>query len=725
MRSDSIPSNPQSDRRDRIFRLGLLLICTLFSLGALIFPYSLRQISFPLKAGDVAPQDIQAPYALTYQSTILTEQAKVDALKSIQPIFLPIDPAISRLQIEKLKAALAYISNIRADAFSTQAQKINDLGLLSEIQIRQEIRETILSLNDSRWQTIQQETINVLEQVMRNTIREGQVSQAQRNVASLISFSISQDQAIVVSELVIPFITPNSLLSQEQTNAAQQEAISKLKPVERTYATGEIIVRRGQIISPTAFEALQAYGLIQNQSGVQNIIASISLAGIAGALAGLYVYRRRISVFSRNVNLLLMALFFLFFLFSARFIIPNRTILPYLFPLTAFGLTIGSLFSMEVGLVFSIFLALLTGYGMPNSLELIIFYILTSLSGILILGKGRRIINFFWVSIAIGVTGGAVILSFRLPEAITDAIGLATLTGVSFLNGLASASLTLLFQFLFAQILGMTTSLQLLDLSRPDHPLLQFLLRNAPGTYQHSLLVANLAEQAAEAISADSLLVRVGCLYHDIGKALNPSFFIENQVPGKIDSHDDLEPTMSASTIIHHVTDGIELAKKHRIPLRIRDFIREHHGTLLTQYQYARALEQANSNSEEINADLFRYPGPKPRSRETVILMLADGCEAKARADLPKNEDDLRKLVRKVVDYLQSQEQFDETALTLKDLHTVTESFIKTLLNTYHPRLTYPEIRSAQITTPIQKTIKDHENDLETEKQSQNAETLT
>lgn len=179
--------------------------------------------------------------------------------------------------------------------------------------------------------------------------------------------------------------------------------------------------------------------------------------------------------------------------------------------------------------------------------------------------------------------------------------------------------------------------------------------------------------------------------FSHIGKAVNPFFFVENQVPGKIDSHDDVEPAVSAATIIDHVNNGVELARKYRIPNRIQDFIREHHGSLLTRYQYTKALEQANG--APVDAEQFRYPGPRPRSRETVLLMLADGCEAKARADIPKTDEELRSVVTKVVDYLRGEGQFDETALTLKDLHLVTESFVKTLRNTYHPRIAYPELK--------------------------------
>jgi cyclic-di-AMP phosphodiesterase PgpH len=689
-----------SVNRDRIIRLLLLMVTTLLALGAMIFPFSLRQTSFPLKEGNVAPQDIQAPYAISYPSQVLTEQAQKVAQAAVQPIYLNVDPAITRRQIEKIRTALNFITSVRADTFSNLAQKTTDLASMQDIQIKPDVANKIMTLSDSRWDVIQQETLSVLEQVMRNTIREGQVWDVQRNIPTLISFSIPQDQAVIITELVTPFVVPNSLFSAEKTNAARDDAVKDVKPISQSYSSGEIIVRRGQIVNLVQIEALQSYGLIQNQGVTQNLLAAAAVSVLIGLLTGLYVYRRKVSAFGRIANVLVIATVFLIFLYSARFIIPNRTILPYLFPLPAFGLTIGSLFSMEIGLVFSVFLGVMAGYGMPNSVDLTLFYILSSFCGILILGKGHRIINFFWAGIAIGLSGSAIILGYRLTDTFTDAIGVTTLMGSVLINGLASASLTLLFQFLVAQLLGMTTALQLLDLSRPDHPLLQYLLRNAPGTYQHSLQVANLAEQAAEAINGDSLLVRVGCLYHDIGKALNPAFFVENQVPGKIDSHDDLNPSVSASTIIEHVTKGVELARKHRIPSRIQDFIREHHGTLLTRYQYAKALELAGDDRAKVDQELFRYPGPRPRSRETVLLMLADGCEAKARADIPKNDDDLRALVRKVVDYLRSEGQLDETALTLRDLHLVTESFVKTLRNTYHPRLAYPEMRSGQSTAP-------------------------
>jgi hypothetical protein len=258
-------------------------------------------------------------------------------------------------------------------------------------------------------------------------------------------------------------------------------------------------------------------------------------------------------------------------------------------------------------------------------------------------------------------------------------------------NGVASSSLTILLQYFLAQFLGLTTPLQLMEISRPDHPLLQFILRNAPGTYQHSLQVANLSEQAAEQIGADTLLTRVGALYHDAGKALKPFYFIENQVSNSVNLHEELDPVTSARIIIQHVKDGLDLADKYRLPRRVKDFIAEHHGTMITLYQYYQAVEAAGGDENLVDEEEFRYPGPKPQSRETAILMLADSSEASVRAERPKDEDELRALLKKVIGNRLATGQLDETKLTLNDLDKIVESFTATLRGTYHPRIEYPK----------------------------------
>jgi putative nucleotidyltransferase with HDIG domain len=300
-------------------------------------------------------------------------------------------------------------------------------------------------------------------------------------------------------------------------------------------------------------------------------------------------------------------------------------------------------------------------------------------------------VQYLYAGVAIAAAGMAVIVAYRLPFSETDWVGLATLLGAAAFMGLASASLALPLQYLLAQFLGLTTPLQLLEISRPDSRLLSYYLQRAPGTYQHSLQVANLAEQAAERIGADALLTRVGALFHDVGKALNPLYFVENQPPSRIDSHDDLDPEVSAAAIIEHITRGVELARRYRLPRRLQDFIREHHGTLLTRYQYNRAVELAGGDASRVDESKFRYPGPTPRSKETALLMFADGVEARARAERPTNADEVRALVRSVIESRRKDGQLDEAPLSQRDLTAITESFVNTLSVTYHPRLDYPK----------------------------------
>lgn len=683
----------RTQANSNLFRLLLLALTCILAFAALILPIAIRTTTYAVEIGDVASQNIQAPSTLSYVSEVLTEQARQEAETAITPVYLPADPSITRGQIEKLHITFNYINTVRADTYATTEQKLADLQAIENGLIHADLAEQLLNLSDSRWETIQQEALNVLEQAMRNTIREDQLLDAKRNLPTLISFSLPQDQAAIVSELVTQFIVPNSLRSEEQTELARQEARNAIKPISSSFVAGETIVQRGQVITPEIWEALKQYGLIQPHKNLQSILSAAILVILIGAFLVLYFSKRKFSPLNDARSLIMIAICLLVFLFGARLVVPNRTVVPYLFPLAAFGLTISSLYSFEIGLVLSLVLSTLTTYGLSYGLELTLYYLIGSLAGVLVLGRGRRLANFFVAGLAVGAAGSAIILAYRLPDSITDWIGIATLVLAALLNGVASASLTLLLQYLFSQILGMTTALQLLDISRPDHPLLQFILRQAPGTYQHSLQVANLAEQAAEAIGADALLVRVGAIYHDAGKALNPSFFIENQVPGNIDSHDDIDPTLSSSTIVHHVQDGVALARKYRLPPRIQDFIREHHGTQVTRYQYMKAVEKAGGDPSAVDPAMFRYPGPPPRSRETALLMLADGCEARARSELPKSEEELREIVKKVIDYCQREGQLDNTNLTLRDLHLITESYVHTLFNTHHPRIQYPEAR--------------------------------
>ena len=685
-----MPARTLVSTRIRILQIILIVAVSLVSFVTLTTPIALRPTTQALDVGDVSQITMQAPRDIEYVSDVRTEEARKAAESAVQPVYTPPDPAIARQQIEGLRTALQYITSVRDDIVLTTAEKKSKLVALSDVRLELETIDYLTLVSDPRWEIVQSESLRVLEQVMRRAIYEDKVETAQAGVSSFVSLTLNEQQSALVTELVTAFVVPNSFFSEELTTAARQAAREAVKPIVRTYKAGETIVPAGEVITPADMEAFQQLSMIRPGQRWEDMLGAAAIILLSAVLVPLYFFRRKRSVVVNNPrSILVIAIIFIVFLIGAR-LFTNRTLAPYGYPLQAAGLLITALFGLEAGLVIAIPLCLLAAYGLPNTLDLAPYYLLTSLIGLLVLGPVRRFWGFVRAGIAISLSGLVVLMAYRLPFFSPDWLGIVQFIGIVSFAGFAAASITLLLQYLLAQTLGLTTAFQLLDISRPDYPLLQFLLRNAPGTYQHSLQVANLAEQAAEKIGADPLLTRVGAQFHDIGKALNPTFFIENQIPGNVNKHHDISPEESAATIIRHVTDGIQLAKKYRLPRRLHDFILEHHGTLITRYQYTQAMDAAGGDVTKVDIEDFRYPGPRPNSRETALLMLADATEARARAEGPTTDDDLRALVRSVIETVQKFSQLDDTLLTLRDLNLITESFATTLRGTYHPRIQYP-----------------------------------
>ena len=677
------------------YRWILIIFTSILSFSSLILPIALRPAAFPIQVGQVSPNTIVAPTTLTFISEVQTNRAKNDAAKMVSNRYFPADPGITRTQIDNLQIALNFINSVRSDVYSTKQQKLDDLLKTKSLNLTEESANLILSLSDSRWQLIAQESIAVLEQVMRNTIRDEQINEYRSSLPSIISFGLTEDQSTLVRELVIPFITANSLFAEDETELARQKAIDSVEPITRTLVTNQTIVSRGQIVTEEQYEVLQFFGLVKPQSKTQDFVSATSIVLIMVFFVIFYFRHRRLSILHDLRSITVIAIGFLIFLFGARFLIPNRAIIPYFYPLPAFAIILATLFNLEIAIIFSLSLGMLAAFGLPNSLDLSLFYMITSFFAAISLGKGKRFTSFLYAALGIAVSGSLVLLAYKLTDPLSDMLGLATLIGVSFLNGIASASIALMIQYLLSQLMGLPTPLHLLDISRPDHPLQKYLLQHAPGTYQHSLQVSNLAERAAEAIGANPLLTRVGTIYHDVGKTSNASFFIENQIPGNINPHNDMDEILAAQTIIQHVKDGVKLAEKYHLPSRLKDFILEHHGTQITRYQYNRALSNNNNGETAIDPSLFTYPGPKPQSKETALLMLADGCEARARAELPANTEAISILVNKVFEHVLKEGQLDNSTLTLRDISTIKESFITTLSNLHHPRIQYPETPSS------------------------------
>ncbi|RLD06746.1 MAG: hypothetical protein DRI56_07650 [Chloroflexota bacterium] len=682
----------------------MMLVAITLSWFAVSWPLSGTLSVVTIKEGEVASQDILAPYAISYISEVLTNESKEQAASNVTDVYTFRDTGVARQQLQHLRAALNFIQTVRGDEYATQEQKLADLAALEGIRLTPETAQAILELNDTRWQVVRQEAIVVLEQVMRSTIREYELEKARRNAPSLVSLSLPEDEVAIVSEIAAAFVSPNSLYNEEQTEIAREEAREGAAAVTRSIAAGETILRRGEIAQAEDIEALEQVGLLTSTMGEDEQAGVSAIVALATVLVILF-FRAYPAITYQLKKLLLLVGLLMIFLILGRLVIPGHVVIPYLFPITAYPLIISVLIDRKTALFTIVPLAILMTYGLPNALDLTLYYTLGGIIGVLALRRSQRIATYLVAAGFISAAGASVIVAYRIFSSGTDWQGLITLVGASIFSGVASAGLTILIEYTLAPLLGLTTTLQLMDLSRPDQPLLQLLLREAPGTYQHTLQMSNLVEQAAERLGANSLLARVGALYHDVGKAVSPHFFVENQIPGQLNTHDDMLPAESAQHIIQHVFDGVELAREYKIPKRIQDFILEHHGTSLTRYQYTQAINKAEGDEHLVDISKFRYPGPKPQSVETALVMLADGCEAYARAKRPENTEELHTLIKEIVDKRLETGQLSETPLTLKDLTTIIDSFTATLKGTYHSRINYPEMKKGRSAAIDVKTI--------------------
>jgi len=369
-------------------------------------------------------------------------------------------------------------------------------------------------------------------------------------------------------------------------------------------------------------------------------------------------------------------------------LVSGASLLIYLFPISAAVMLLAVLLDSQVALGVGWALALILGYFSPSPLEFTMSVLAGTITASMTLGRIERLQAFLWTGAYVALANTAVVAVFRVMEGKSDWTTWAPPIISAAGNGALSGLIALGSLFALGKLFGITTPLELLDLARPTHPLLQKLLLEAPGTYHHSLIVSQLAEQGAHRIGADALLVRVGAYYHDIGKTREPQSFVENQLDG-VNLHDSLNPHDSASIVIAHVASGVTLGKRYGLPNRLLDFIPQHHGSTLAAYFHRQAMR--NHASTPVDENDFRYPGPKPQSREAAILMLADGVEATTRAERPATPEQIRTLIDHIFNERLRDGQLDESELTLQDIEQVKEAFLGVLQGLFHPRVKYPK----------------------------------
>jgi len=522
---------------------------------------------------------------------------------------------------------------------------------------------------------------------MRQGVVENQLEEARRGAALGVAFDLTPAQERVVTALAPQFVVPNIFFNAELTTQLEAEAMASVEPVTQIVTKDQRVLRVGDVVDEVDLEMLDQLGLLQQQLDWRRAISAVLAALLAAIVITLYwnlYFGERIDTVR---SLTIIGVMLVLFLLSAKLLMSNRTIYSYLYPAAALSIIIAVIFEIRLAIVVTVAQAALVRYIANNSLEMAVFAAAGGILAVLTLRDAQRINALFRAGLVAAVGYVTVILIFNLPTDIAPA-NLLTLILFGILNGaVLSAGLSLAGVFIIGSIFRIVTPLQLQELSRLDHALLQELLRRAPGTYHHSIMVANLAEQAAEKVKANSSLVRVGAFYHDVGKMNRPPFFTENQ--NGVNPHDNLDPYSSARIILSHVTDGLEMARRHRLPNRIRDFIGEHHGDRVLKAFYSKAVEQAGSE-DLVDITRFQYKGPRPRSRETGIVQLADSIEATSSALRPNTEKEIEKLVRSIIEDHLSEGQLDDSELSLGDIKLIRKSFIETLQGRFHVRIKYP-----------------------------------
>lgn len=663
----------------------LVVVLTVGLTAALAF--NPVQSDVQVTEGEAAVANINAPEDLVYTSDVLTAQRRQEARIAIEEQYTPLDLSIGRNQLNLARAIFAYIDTVRADTQATQQTKLDYLQEITGLTIEEAVGLALLELNDTDYVIAKTDILGIIDVLMRQEIRDTQLSDARRTARRQVSLELTTLQNTVVTNLAPQFVVETVFVNPEATAVLRDEAETAVTPVVRDIQQGQRILSEGDIVTDLDIEVLTALGLMQRDTNWRDIGRLFLVSLLSAVILTLYwqQYHRR-----RQENLryvMALASLVIFFALVGRLMQVGSPLLAYWFPLAAMSMLISVIFDIRLAMVTTAIMATIFGFVGTNSLELAMYAGAGGMLATLVLRDAQRITAFFRAGLIASIGYMLVIIMFRF-TANVDTLAMVQLLLYALANGILSAGLTLAGFYLLGSTFGITTTLQLQDLSRLDHPLLQELLRRAPGTYHHSIMVANLAEQAAEMVpSADSTMVRVGAFYHDIGKMNRPPFFTENQEG--LNPHDTLDPYSSARIILSHVTDGVEMARKYRLPDRIRDFIAEHHGDRVVMGFYHKALAESEDGAMEVDMAKFQYGGPRPRSPETGIVMLADSVEATSSALRPNTARAIEKLVNSLVDDHLMGGQLDDAALTMGDIKMIRESFIKTLKGRFHVRVKY------------------------------------
>lgn len=667
-----------------------------------------------LEEGDVAPATLSAPHQASFESAALTDAAKESAAEQVLDESLPVDTSVRDQQLDKASRYLDQVRDITLRADLTPQQKQDQIAkIATPSPLTNAERADLQSLDSTAFASLGKQVAAGLTALMSSPLKSEQIEPSiVVYVTSLPAGQLSPAQTDALTGLLRTYTVETFRLDATATDKKKEEARQAVAPVFRTFASGQVIVTEGQKIAAQDIEALKATGVIEDGLDYFAIAGGVIIALGAGLLLAIYTFILQPFAAPANRRLILVAVSFGAVLVAVRIVLP--VVMPdsdryYAFgvPVAAVAIVAASFADLSLAALLAVMAGLLAAFiagtapqiagtsyvGSLQSLELAMTYVAGGLAGAVAVHRASRLSRFAMAAFAVSLATGSVMTAFWLVSAQRANIDLAWIGLAAGIHGLAASVAALGVFVVLALFFGVTTRLQLMELAQAEHPLLRRLQDEAPGTYHHSMLVGALAERAASGIGADALLVRVGAYYHDIGKLAMPDHYVENMLGGTPSPHDSMEPADSARVIRAHVTNGIELAKKYRLPAVVRNFIPQHHGTRLVTYFY----RQATAEGKTVTAADFRYEGPRPQTREAAIIMLADSSEAVARARQGDGAASIDQIVDSVFAERLAEGQLDECDITLRELQAVAASFKATLRAVYHPRVQYPSATPDEI----------------------------
>ncbi|MDD4857555.1 MAG: HDIG domain-containing protein [Candidatus Krumholzibacteria bacterium] len=708
-------------------RLPLLYLAAFLALSLMLFPPTQKKKNVRFAEGDIADVDIISPFSFVVPLSMHEmELERARAAIAIPPVYVRDDGAVKHLP-EDLAGLFERIGSIAAGGAGSVRDRVLRIKEAAP-ELRHEAVE--LLIDEGVRERILRESLRLQEQCIRRGIvndatplkrrdyerisviaggEESFVSTPslinQEELGSIITsearrlFPASEKTARLFYGIVRSYLVPNLIYDARETKSRRDEA---MRLIERSFAVAkdERIIAKHDKVTRAQIEMLEA---MEEKRVALDLASSYGkriwiLFGkglrvlVLLCLLGLALRRFQPDIMFAPARLTLVFIILSLYLVLTALVMRLPSLDPYLIPISLVSLLCTAFFGIQAAVIFTIFASLLiiTHTSLPASYAFISLF--AGAAGIISIAHLRERKNFYTIFLYVAAAYVIGIAGFGFTEGMSLAGFLrSSLLGVA--NGLACSIMVMFILPIFESIFDATTDFTLMELSDLNRPLLRRLVIEAPGTYHHSLMVGNLVEAVAEEVGANGIQARVGAYYHDIGKLAKPEYFFENK-GDNVNKHERLTPRMSALILASHVKEGIELAKREKLPRVVVDAIREHHGTTVMAYFYQRALEYDSHDS--VNISDFRYPGPRPSSKETALIMLADSAEAAVRSLEGPTAPRIRTIVQKIIESRMNDGELDESGLTLNDIAVVREKFIQLLTGVFHSRIPYPSQRDGE-----------------------------